>query len=295
VCGLKTDGAVVCWGSTLFGETGRRQRNSFRSAAGMIHTCGIKTDGTIACWGDNRWARAQLPRHLHPSSAAPATDFQQPAPSGSTARSCAGVTTPSTKPQRRPALSAEVSTSGDHACALQSDGTIVCWGTNSCGQSLAPSGTFEHVSAGECWSCAIRTSGKVTCWGRPASRRTKPRIHPRMPLCRLARAVDSKATRTSAPAACEAMATSRVGVIVEVLRRSPRCLPKSAWVAATVCVLDSDGHPWCWARKHASLCEETWTAGYGRRAPGQNVTHLLVHGFGVLDPEILVGYVHIRT
>ncbi len=77
-------------------------------------------------------------------------------------------------------------------------------------------------------------------------------------------------------------------MIVEVFRRSLRCLPKSAWVAQPCACSTSMGTRGVGARKHASPCERASTAGCGRRASSQNVTHLLVHGFGVLAPEILL-------
>jgi hypothetical protein len=58
----------------------------------------------------------------------------------------------------------------------------------------------------------------------------------------------------------------------------------------------SSGAPRACRHRHLSVTSEmlegrsrcqTSTTGCGRRASGQNVTHLLVHGFGVLDPEIL--------
>ncbi|MBX3711666.1 MAG: hypothetical protein KF800_06875 [Lysobacter sp.] len=55
---------------------------------------------------------------------------------------------------------------GWHACALRVDGSIACWGSNSHGQTEAPSGTgFTAVSAGEYHSCAIRGDGSAVCWG----------------------------------------------------------------------------------------------------------------------------------
>jgi alpha-tubulin suppressor-like RCC1 family protein len=62
-----------------------------------------------------------------------------------------------------------------HACALRSNGTAVCWGAGSTtainpdtgdyGQSLAPVGTFQSVSAGYYHTCAIAPDGTPTCWG----------------------------------------------------------------------------------------------------------------------------------
>ena len=52
-----------------------------------------------------------------------------------------------------------------HACALHSDGTIVCWGSyGPGGRTKAPMGTFTAISAGGD-TCALRTDGTIACWG----------------------------------------------------------------------------------------------------------------------------------
>jgi hypothetical protein len=53
---------------------------------------------------------------------------------------------------------------GQH-CVIQADNTVICWGTNSNGQAMPPSGTFLQVSVGGQHSCAIRTDKTVACWG----------------------------------------------------------------------------------------------------------------------------------
>lgn len=73
--------------------------------------------------------------------------------------------------------------SGDlHACALQTDGTIRCWGDNSSGQlgddttatrlapvTVAGINSAVEVSAGGAHTCALLSDGTVRCWGLNSS------------------------------------------------------------------------------------------------------------------------------
>ena len=60
----------------------------------------------------------------------------------------------------------EVSYGSDHACALNADGSIACWGSNEHGKATPPEGEFKTVSSGEHGSCAIlREDSAVVCWG----------------------------------------------------------------------------------------------------------------------------------
>jgi hypothetical protein len=44
-------------------------------------------------------------------------------------------------------------------------GALACWGYNIDGQSDAPSGTFNQVSAGDTHTCGVRSDGTLACWG----------------------------------------------------------------------------------------------------------------------------------
>ena len=59
-----------------------------------------------------------------------------------------------------------VSAGGSHACAVAASGALVCWGDDTVGQTSPPEGVFSSVASGSIHSCAIRESdGGVECWG----------------------------------------------------------------------------------------------------------------------------------
>ena len=66
-CGVKTDGAVVCWGSNEdragdFAGQATPPAGEFASvSAGYRHTCGVRTDGLIECWGSNIFGASTPP------------------------------------------------------------------------------------------------------------------------------------------------------------------------------------------------------------------------------------------
>ena len=55
---------------------------------------------------------------------------------------------------------------GYHTCAVRTNGSVTCWGSNWAGESTAPTrGYFTAVAAGLYHSCALRSDGEAVCWG----------------------------------------------------------------------------------------------------------------------------------
>ena len=96
------------------------------------------------------------------------------APLGDEPSSVALTATPT--PSATPLLAgtASVSAGWAHTCAVQADGSVLCWGDNGEGQASPPGGEFLSVSAGEAHSCGIRTDRSVACWGKDNQGQASP-------------------------------------------------------------------------------------------------------------------------
>ena len=53
----------------------------------------------------------------------------------------------------------------DHACGVNTDGSITCWGEEEYGRTIAPAGKFGSVSAGGNHTCGVKTDDTIACWG----------------------------------------------------------------------------------------------------------------------------------
>ena len=58
-----------------------------------------------------------------------------------------------------------VSVGSSHACAVKTDGTVLCWGSDENSKAAPPEGRFAEISVGNAHSCAISVSKSVVCWG----------------------------------------------------------------------------------------------------------------------------------
>jgi alpha-tubulin suppressor-like RCC1 family protein len=60
-----------------------------------------------------------------------------------------------------------VAAGASHTCALQANGSAICWGDNFDGQATppAPNGPYLSLSAGYNHTCGLRPNGSATCWG----------------------------------------------------------------------------------------------------------------------------------
>ncbi len=141
---------------------------------GDEHTCALYNGGYVRCWGDNTLGELGLGHTNFEGNNKP---YQLTNASGGAAGPIAfvgsgGVT----------ALAA----GNGFSCAVLSDGTVQCWGTNDSGQlglgSLTPTfnalpavvllgqaATAVNVSRNQGLACAILVDGSVRCWGSNAS------------------------------------------------------------------------------------------------------------------------------
>ncbi|HEY1559086.1 MAG TPA: hypothetical protein VGF94_29895, partial [Kofleriaceae bacterium] len=215
-CGLTADG-VSCWGDSNIGELGQGDvydttdpvhvavtGHVVAVASGGVHTCALRDDDTVACWGggshgelgDGR-AAALVPQQVLLPGAASAI-------AAGGGHACAvlsggadvwcwgqnnaaqlGTPTPATGytsnlPIQVPGVTdvTKLALGGNHSCALEGTGPLVCWGGDYAGQlgdgqfqdSSAPTAVqdlatpIQDVAAGTGFTCAISLV-QIQCWG----------------------------------------------------------------------------------------------------------------------------------
>ena len=169
-CALNDSGEIFCWGSNSLGQLGipntadklQTQMNQIPGnnwasiSATNSHTCASRTDGSFWCWGSNRDAQlaySAIPNTFNKLSATPApvngeTDWES------------------------------ISTGKNHSCAVKTNNTLWCWGSNDFGQLGNGTTIPEHtpiqigvdkqwtlVNAGDNHTCAVAADNNQYCWG----------------------------------------------------------------------------------------------------------------------------------
>ncbi len=194
-CALLADGTVKCWGDAPQGSssapvtvtTGPGNSSPLSGvtaiAAGDYHTCALLSRGTVTCWGSN--GAGELGNGSTTSSVAPVAVVAGPGDS----TPLSGVTAIAIE-HGVPLEEGAASFGYPHTCALLTDGSVKCWGSNAVGQlgdgtsggpqghSAAPvsaiaavgsTSTLTGVSAiaaGSEHACALLVAGTVKCWGQ---------------------------------------------------------------------------------------------------------------------------------
>lgn len=105
-------------------------------------------------------------------SAAP-TPTPVPTPTPSPTPVSTSTPTPTPIPMPVSPTGTTLSSGKWHVCALETNGSLVCWGIDSSGQASPPQGErFVAISSGEEHTCALREDGSAVCWGNSGSGRT---------------------------------------------------------------------------------------------------------------------------
>lgn len=131
-CTLTEAGEVICWGDT---EVPADLGAVDRIAAFAFTTCAVRASGELVCWGD---------------------------------QSPPGVDDPEDPDNPHLGLSWVDVTGGlDHMCALDTEGSVSCWGNDGNYQDATPEGLsgVVQLDGGARHTCAIDGAGAVVCWG----------------------------------------------------------------------------------------------------------------------------------
>ena len=179
-CMLREDGTVMCWGNNYYGQIGVGYRNASggvnptgvtlygghtatQLSAGGFHNCAILDDGSVACWGYNQDGTLGDGTYSDRYVPAPMLGFG-------------------------PGVNAELLSSGYyHTCALLSDQSISCWGSNEYGQigngeidgtmgistpysvsEFSSGSNASLIRAGGHATCVVTSDGELFCWGYKA-------------------------------------------------------------------------------------------------------------------------------
>ena len=177
MCALTSAGAALCWGDNGFRKLGAPQITGGTAVTpaqvsglssgvasispGSNYTCAVKTDGGAKCWGTIG------PLGANGNTSPTPIDVLNTAGSGP----LTGV--------------AALAAGYDHACALTTKGTALCWGNDLAGQmgngtegppfnlptpvldsnAKSPLSGLVEITSGEQDSCVLTAGGGVLCWG----------------------------------------------------------------------------------------------------------------------------------
>lgn len=136
-------------------------------ALGEAFSCAVRdADGRVACWGDNLLDRANGPGNdLAFVDVALGSDFGCGRVEDGTL-SCWGGAQGRVNPPEGTYIALD--SDGAHSCAIATDLSLACWGTDAFGESTPPDDmSARAVTVGLNHGCAIDNGdSSITCWGR---------------------------------------------------------------------------------------------------------------------------------
>lgn len=154
-CALRAMGQVLCWGANDFSQLGlggggpntsavpnvlfSQPTGMVRIESGFHHTCAVGQDDRVYCWGDSvggKLGRLTTQIDCEPTQAGHTID--------SVVRADTSLLSPITR----------VTAAEAHSCALDTDGTIYCWGLDSGGL------LGQGPSVGDCVSYAQQVTNQ---------------------------------------------------------------------------------------------------------------------------------------
>lgn len=190
-CAVVSGGEVRCWGRGKAGELGNGGGPD-QSKGVVVHgvervtsialasqfACALGADKRVRCWGTGRLANDGKPKvRVKATEVAGVEGAEELVASGAIA--CARTATSITcwgadgatigTPPGGPFT--QVAAGFTHGCALDSKGSVTCWGT---GDWAAPKGAFAkpasisgatHLATGDRHACVVTKDKKVQCWG----------------------------------------------------------------------------------------------------------------------------------
>ena len=125
-CGLRSDGAVECWGSNYFGQLDVPEESFTAVSSSYSHSCGLRQDGKVECWGSDASGKLDTPDGVYEAVSVGNSEF---------------------------------------SCGLRDDGIIRCWGDGLTGEwGASEEGVFMAMYAGYSRVCGLSVSGVVECW-----------------------------------------------------------------------------------------------------------------------------------
>ena len=112
-------------------------------------------------------AQPKLSAATSPRSPSNAEEGSPVTPKATAAANASRIAWPTATSLSNPLGFVQVATGENHACGLQRDGQVYCWGENDVGQLNAPNDIkFSQITSGWRFSCGLRTTGAIACWGR---------------------------------------------------------------------------------------------------------------------------------
>jgi hypothetical protein len=158
-CGKDAAGAYTCWGSDEDGTISLRPSGPLLDLAlGWRQGCAILPSRSITCWGRNDRGQTNAPAGNDFVSLSLASWH------GCAIRENATVTCWGSLPSWPTGTVKSLWSRGLDTCAIMSDDAVACWGQGAA--AIAPTGLRARaVAVADGHACALDLDGNVRCWG----------------------------------------------------------------------------------------------------------------------------------